>query len=181
MKTKYKILVITVPSVFLLDQITKWMIASLLAVGQKIEIIQGFFDIVHFRNTGAAFGIFSGLPDAWRIPFFYIVAAVAIIALAFMYRALRRDERLLPFALSLVFGGIAGNVLDRLRFGEVIDFLSFHIGDKALAGAVFGYRYNVPLEWPAFNVADMAITTAVVLIVILAIKKGEQSEIREKG
>ncbi len=170
MKTKYKILAITVPSVFLLDQITKWMITSSLAVGQRVAVIPGFFDIVHFRNTGAAFGLFSGLPDDWRIPFFYIVALVATAALAFMYRALRADERVLPFALSLVFGGIAGNVLDRLRLSEVIDFLSFHIGDKSLEGVVFGHRYYVALEWPAFNVADMAITMAVVLIIISAIR-----------
>ncbi|MFH1830113.1 MAG: signal peptidase II [Pseudomonadota bacterium] len=174
MKLKYKILIFTVPAVFLLDQITKWMIVNLLPLGERIAIIPGFFDIVHFRNLGAAFGMFSGVPDVLRIPFFYIIAVVATVALAFMYRALCAGERLLPFALSLVFGGIAGNVLDRVRFGAVIDFLSFHIRDKAVDSVIFGYRFNVPLEWPAFNVADAAITIAVALVVITAIKRSEK-------
>jgi signal peptidase II len=174
MKTKYKILAITVPVVFLLDQITKWVIMNSLAVGEKIVIVPGFFDIVHFRNVGAAFGMFSGLSDALRVPFFYIVALVAIAAIAYMYRALGDSELMLPFALSLVFGGIAGNVLDRLRLGEVIDFLSLHIGDKVFDGIIFGQRFHIPLEWPAFNIADTAITTAVVIIALSAIRRSEK-------
>lgn len=171
MKRKYWILVIITPAIFIIDQITKWLIVSHVEIGEKIPIIPGLFDIVHFRNTGAAFGLFSGMSEDVRVPFFYVVAVIATVVLAFMYRAVSDREILLPVALSLVFGGIAGNVLDRLRLREVVDFLSFHVDNRVFMGKAFGRTFAFPLEWPAFNVADMAITTAMVLIVISAIMR----------
>lgn len=171
MKRKYWILVITVPSVFILDQVTKWLVLSRMPIGERMPVITGFFDMVHFRNTGAAFGLFANMADGIRAPFFYIVAIVAAVVMAFMYRAISDREVIMPFALSLVFAGIAGNVIDRIRYGEVVDFLSFHVGDRVFAGQAFGYRVSFPLEWPAFNVADMAITCAMILIVISAFSR----------
>ncbi len=174
MKRKYKILMAVTPAVFILDQVTKWLILTRIGLGERITIIPGLFDIVHFRNTGAAFGLFSSLSDDVRAPFFYIAAAIATLVLAFMYRAISDREVMMPVALSLVFGGIAGNVLDRLRFGEVVDFLSFHVDNRVLVGQAFGRHFSLPLEWPAFNVADMAITTAMFLIVISAFLRRKQ-------
>jgi len=174
MKRKYKILLAVTPAVFILDQVTKWLILTRLEIGERITVIPGLFDIVHFRNTGAAFGLFSSLSDGVRAPFFYIAAAIATVVLAFMYRAISDREVMMPVAISLVFGGIAGNVLDRLRFGEVVDFLSFHIDKRVLVGQAFGRNFSLPLEWPAFNIADMAITTAMFLIVISAFLKRKQ-------
>lgn len=176
MQRKYKILMLIMPAVFVLDQLTKWIILNQVALGDRLPVIPGFFDIVHFRNAGAAFGMFSGLSDAVRAPFFYVVAILAAIVLGFMYRALSDREVLMPVAISLVLGGIAGNVVDRVRFGEVVDFLSVHIGDRIFMIDVFGRRLSYPLEWPAFNVADMAITTAMVLIVISAFAKATRSD-----
>ena len=170
MKTKYKILVITVPAVFIADQLTKWLVVNFMEVGEKIPIVPGLFDIVHFRNTGAAFGLFSSLSEAVRTPFFYIVAAVAAVLLALLYRTLGDRERLMPLAISLVFGGIAGNILDRLRHGSVVDFLSLHAGDAVVTGNAFGIHYSFPIEWPAFNIADSAITVAMILIVVSAVR-----------
>ena len=178
MKRKYWILAITTPAVFIADQLTKWLVLNLMEVGDRIPIVPGLFDIVHFRNTGAAFGLFSSMPEAVRTPFFYVVAAVATILLAFLYRTLGDRERLMPAALSLVFGGIAGNILDRLRHGSVVDFLSLHAGDAVVTGKVFGIHYRFPLEWPAFNIADAAITAAMILIVVSAIR-GRRGENRE--
>jgi signal peptidase II len=171
MKRKYWILVVVVPTVFIIDQLTKWLILTRVEIGERIAVIPGFFDIVHFRNTGAAFGLFSGMPDAVRVPFFYVVAAIAVVVLAMMYRAISDREVMMPMALSLVFGGIAGNVLDRIRLNEVVDFLSFHIGNRVFVTESLGRRIILPLEWPAFNVADMAITMAMILIVISALRR----------
>lgn len=176
MKRKYWILAIIVPAVFIIDQLTKWLILMRMEIGERIVIIPGFFDIVHFRNTGAAFGLFSGMSESVRIPFFYVVAAIAVVVLALMYRAISDREVLMPVALSLVFGGIAGNVLDRIRLNEVVDFLSFHIGNRVFVTEVLGRRLILPLEWPAFNVADMAITTAMILIVISALRRRRKFE-----
>jgi signal peptidase II len=171
MKRKYWILVIIVPAVFIIDQLTKWLILTHMEIGERIAVIPGFFDIVHFRNTGAAFGLFSGMSAEVRVPFFYVVAIIAVVVLALMYRAISDREVLMPVALSLVFGGIAGNVLDRIRLNEVVDFLSFHVGNRVFATEALGRRFILPLEWPAFNVADMAITMAMILIVISALRR----------
>ena len=170
MKIKYRILLITTPLVFVLDQLTKAAITAWLPIGTRIPVIPDFFDIVHFRNSGAAFGIFSGMHDDIRGPFFYGIAVAATILLAFLYRSLHERECLMPLALSLVFGGIAGNILDRIRFGSVVDFLSVHIGDRVMQGELFGRHFLVQLEWPAFNVADSAITVAMILILIAAFR-----------
>jgi len=165
MKLKYKILIIVAPLVFILDQATKFAVVEWIRLGERIPIIPGFFDLVHFRNTGAAFGMFSGVSASVRVPFFYIVAAVAAIVLVLYYRSLEDDQYLMFFTLSLVLGAIAGNVLDRIRLGSVVDFLSFHIGDKSLRLSVIFRSFDVKLEWPAFNVADSAITIAMFLLV----------------
>lgn len=163
MSFKYKSLLIIAPLIFLFDQLTKHLVSMEIALGQGIPVIPGFFDIVHYTNAGAAFGFLAGAHDSWRTPFFYIISVVALAGIVFYIKKLPDNERLAPFALSLVVGAIFGNGLDRLRFGAVTDFLSVHVGDKVLWGA--------HLEWPAFNVADSAITIAMVLLVISAFRK----------
>ncbi len=175
MKKKYWILLTTTPAVLILDQLTKWWVSCSLEMGDRVPVVQGFFDVVHFHNMGAAFGMFSGLSDAVRIPFFYVVAAIATVLLALLYRSLRDDENLVAFAIALVFGGIAGNILDRLRFGSVVDFVSVHLGDAVLQGSLLGFKYHIPLEWPAFNVADSAITVAMVMLVATALVRRGRS------
>lgn len=171
MKKKYKILLIVAPCVFVLDQITKIIISSTLTLGEHIPVIPGFFDIVNFRNSGAAFGMFSWLADEVRIPFFYLVAIVAVIFMAILFRAVEEGEGMMAMALSLVLGGIAGNILDRLRIGSVVDFLSFHLGNMVADFNLFGRHFHFPLEWPAFNIADSSITVAMFLIFIIAIRQ----------
>lgn len=148
--TKYKILAVVAPLVFILDQVTKWFIRARLGAGQNITIIPGYFDIVHVANKGAAFGLFSGSSSSFRVPFFYLVSFMAVVIIIVMFVKLAADDRLMALIFSLILAGIAGNILDRIRFGEVTDFLSVHLHD---------------LEWPAFNVADSAITVAMILLV----------------
>jgi len=162
MKFKYKVLLIVAPAVFLLDQLTKFLIVKWIPLGERIAVVPGFFDIVHYSNSGAAFGMLAGADSSWRIPFFHIVSVLALFAIVAYIFKLREDEKTMSVVLSLVVGGIFGNGLDRLQAGSVTDFLSFHIGERALWG--------VALEWPAFNVADSAITIAMVLLIFLAIK-----------
>lgn len=168
MTTKYKILVIIAPAVFLLDQLTKLIIVANLDMGDRLPVIRGFFDIVHFRNEGAAFGIFSSAHDNFRVPFFYIIAAIAVTALGVYYRSLGEKEKFMPAAVSLVLGGIFGNILDRIRLGSVVDFLSFHIGNKTFEFTLMGRPREIVLEWPAFNVSDSAITIAMFMLLYSA-------------
>ena len=160
MKYKYLIVAVISPLIFVLDQLTKWWVSATVQLGGGIAVIPGYFDIVHTQNEGAAFGMLAGATAGFRVPFFYIVAAIAVVVILVMLWRMRDDERLLPLSFALVLGGIVGNILDRVRFGAVVDFLSVHWRDVA--------------HWPAFNVADSAITVAMALLIIAAFKKPKE-------
>lgn len=163
MPAKYKILLILGPTVFLFDLLTKWLVLKYIPIGGSIAVIPNFFDLVHVRNTGAAFGMLASLGEAIRVPFFYGISALALIILVYCFRTLDSANRIYPWALSLISAGVLGNLLDRIRFGSVVDFVSLHVGDKMVSG--------VELRWPAFNVADSAITVAMVLLIAHALKR----------
>lgn len=135
--------------VFLTDQLTKQLIISRIPLHMKIEIIPGFFNIVHVRNTGVAFSLFANLPGA---PLILSVAGFIAIAILTII-VVRLKQLSLPDSLSfgLILGGAIGNLIDRIRFGSVVDFLDFYIGNY---------------HWPAFNVADSAITCGAILIAV---------------
>jgi signal peptidase II len=135
--------------ILVLDQVTKLYIDHRFALYESVTVIENFFHITYVRNKGAAFGILAD--SAIRVPFFITVATVAALAILWYLRQLREDQRLLQFALSLVFAGAVGNLIDRVRLGEVIDFLDVH-----------WYQHH----WPAFNVADSAITVGVGLLLL---------------
>jgi len=146
---KYKVLILISLTIVILDQLTKAVIANYLILHQSIEIIGGFFNITYIRNPGAAFGLFHDSGEVFRTIFLIGVSIVALGAIFFVYRRVKAN---LPacIALSLIAGGAIGNLVDRIRFGEVTDFLDFYIG-----------QYH----WPAFNVADSAITIGVFLAI----------------
>jgi signal peptidase II len=163
---KYKLLAIVSPLVILLDQLTKWLIVSYLPLYNSIPVIPGFFDIVHVRNTGAAFGVFASSDAGFREPFFYIVAVIAITVLVSILRKLTPQDKLMSWVVALVAGGLVGNLIDRLRFGNVVDFLSFHWRDAVADWNFWGHAIHFRWEWPSFNVADSAITIAMLLLVV---------------
>lgn len=131
----------------LADQATKWLVLQAMPLGEVIPIT-GFFNLVHVRNPGAAF---SFLADAggWQRWLFAMFAIGVSALLIFMMRR-APEQRLFCFAAALVIGGAIGNLIDRLVFGEVIDFLDFHWQ---------GWH------WPAFNIADSGITVGAFLII----------------
>ncbi len=135
--------------VFVLDQLTKSWAQSRLVPGQPLTVVPGFFDLTLILNPGVAFGIFAGVPAEWRwlVTVFSLAALLLLSTMAF--RIVPHGGVVGPIALGLVFGGAAGNLLDRWRFGAVVDFVDVHAG-----------QYH----WPAFNVADSAITVGVVLL-----------------
>jgi signal peptidase II len=141
--------------VFALDQFTKWQVLRSLALDDEKTVIPGFFKLVHWGNTGAAWSLFSGNNAALAL-----VALFALIAL-FLTRHHFSSQMLGgQIAFGLIFGGIAGNFLDRVRVGHVIDFIYFYLQQR-------GGRI---IDFPAFNVADTAICTGVGLIFLLTWK-----------
>jgi signal peptidase II len=135
--------------VVVLDQLTKMVVLSHLAPGTHIDIVDGFVTLTLVMNPGLAFGLLGGVPAGWR----WVVAVLSVAALAVLARVALRvlpgGNRLDHLAIGLIFGGAIGNLIDRVRFGAVVDFVDLHVR---------GYH------WPAFNVADSAISIGVVLL-----------------
>lgn len=135
-------------AVFVLDQLSKWVILTKVMVPPRTIEVTPFFDLVMGWNTGISFGLFNNSPEAAR----WVFVAVGLAIVAVLLNWMRRSGRgLLVAAIGLIIGGALGNLLDRFRHGGVVDFLYFHYRE-------FGF--------PAFNLADSAITIGVVLILI---------------
>lgn len=135
-----------------LDQITKTWVVETLAFTDRISVIDGFFYLTHVRNPGAAFSLFADAPAAIRMPFFIITTLIAIVLIVSFFRKLSPGDRLSALALGLILGGATGNLIDRLVYGEVVDFLHLRLWT--------GY------SWPDFNVADSSIVIGVALLVV---------------
>lgn len=144
---------------FLIDQGTKYLIATKLTIGEQIPVIGNFFLITSHRNRGAAFGILEG-----QRVFFIVVTVIVLIGIVwYLLKVIKLGNKLLPTALSLVLGGAVGNFLDRAVAGEVVDFLQFNFGSYT---------------FPIFNVADSCIVIGVALIVLdslLEVRREKQS------
>ena len=149
MKARFMILLTVSALVLMLDQATKIYVDRSMALHSSITVIENFFNITYLRNKGAAFGILAD--SKFRLPFFIVVSTVAVGVIFVVIKKLREDQKLAVYSLSLILSGALGNLIDRVRLGEVIDFLYFH-----------WYEHY----WPAFNVADSAICIGVFLLAI---------------
>lgn len=141
--------------IIVLDQLTKLLILQYLPLHSSLEIIPGFFNLVHVRNPGGAFSIFAGANSALRQGLFMGLTVFIVIVLLFAYRKLRPEDRWTRTSYALIVGGALGNLVDRLRFGEVIDFLDCYVG---------------AYHWPAFNAADSAITAGALMLVVTLLR-----------
>lgn len=146
---KFRIAALTALVGVCLDQVSKLYIDNSFELYQSVKVLENFFHITYIRNRGAAFGILSD--NALRLPFFIAVSIIAIIGVIWYLRQLSATQKFSPLALGLILSGAIGNLIDRIRLGEVIDFIDVH-----------WYNHH----WPAFNVADSAICVGVVLLLI---------------
>jgi signal peptidase II len=141
-------------AVVVCDHVTKAMVEAGMSLYQSIPLLP-FFSLTYVRNTGAAFGILGDLPPMIRFPVFAGVFAVAVATLISYLRQVSADDRLVVAALGGVLGGAVGNFIDRVRYGEVVDFLHLHY-----AG----------FDWPMFNVADSAISVGVAIVLLHSLR-----------
>jgi signal peptidase II len=148
-------------AVLVLDQATKYLVMKHIPWHGTITIIPGFFDLTYVKNPGAAFGILSGDHGMWRKVFFVSVTLIALGVIAVLIR--KTHERLLVVAFSLIAGGAIGNnLIDRVRYGMVVDFIEW---------------YYKSYHWPTFNIADSAISVGVGLLVVdMFLKKPKDTE-----
>lgn len=151
-------------AVLVADQWTKWLIEAHLPPGLSHPLVPGFLDLVHVRNTGAAFGLLAGTGAAAS----WVLVALACLALGvvlYVSRSFAGSGPGAAVALGLLLGGAAGNLLDRTFAGAVTDFVDVHVAGR---------------HWPAFNVADSAITVALVTLFLIAHRE-EKARAAEEG
>ena len=145
--------------ILVLDLATKHLALERLPPGRPVHVVDGLFSLTLVMNPGLAFGMLAGTPAGWR----WLVALLSIGALAVLavvgLRMLPTGGRLTPLALGLIFGGAVGNLIDRARFGAVVDFVDVH-----------WHAWH----WPAFNVADSAITVGVALLALCLMGERER-------
>ena len=136
--------------VIIFDQITKFLILKLVPLYKTIPIIDGCFNITYIMNKGGAFGIFANQSLYIRKFFFIFLSSIIACMILWLYKKIAKENLLFSLGLAAIFGGAVGNLIDRFRFGKVIDFLDFYIGNY---------------HWPAFNVADSAITIGMAVFI----------------
>jgi signal peptidase II len=149
--TKYKRLTVITGSIAILDQVTKAAILIKLPLYHSISVIPGFFSLTHIHNPGGAFGFMAHQSSNVRNLLFLFISFLAICFIFYFYKNTPKTHPWLATGFALILGGAVGNLIDRLRFGKVVDFLDFYIGSY---------------HWPAFNVADSAISVGVCTFLI---------------
>lgn len=147
---KYRPLILIGGAIAILDQVTKLIIVKTLAHYETIEVIPGFFNLTHLYNPGGAFGFAASQSPMVRTILFLIASTLALGVIIYFYRVLPENYPWLSTALSLIFGGAVGNLIDRIRMGSVIDFLDVYIKGH---------------HWPAFNVADSAVSIGMAIFI----------------
>jgi len=159
MKPRYTLFAILTVVGLLLDQATKQYIHRSMQLFDSIPVVTDFFNITYVRNRGAAFSFLS--EASWRLPFFIGITLVASVAIIVAFHKLRNDQKLAQVSLAMIFSGAVGNLIDRVRLGEVVDFLDVH-----------WYRHH----WPAFNVADSLICVGVFLLAVDMLLEDKRSK-----
>lgn len=138
-------------AVVCVDQATKFWIIHNFVLHESRVVIADFFHLTFLTNNGAAFSMLAGQPALWRQAFFLVAASAALVFIWMAQRSFGRRSMRYTVALSLIAGGAIGNMVDRIRYGFVIDFLDVFIGQH---------------HWPAFNIADSAICVGVILFIV---------------
>ena len=149
LKSRLKLFVPVATGVLVLDQASKAVVSATLKMHEVRPLIHGLLNFTRVHNTGAAFGLLAGQASPLRTGFFLVVSFVAMGVVLWMLSRLPSGQTVELVALSLILGGALGNVFDRVRLGEVVDFIDVYYR---------GYH------WPAFNVADSAISIGVILL-----------------
>ncbi len=149
--SRYLLLALIAVTVIIVDQMTKYWITQSMRLHESIPIVPNLFSFTYIRNPGAAFGLLAGISNAFRTVFFGITSLFALALLGTILVRLPEKDWIGQVSIAGILGGAIGNLIDRLRFGEVIDFLDVYVESY---------------HWPAFNVADSAITLGAACLIL---------------
>jgi signal peptidase II len=148
---RYLLLALFAGAIIAIDQATKLTIMDSMRLNESISIVPNLFSLTYIRNPGAAFGLLAGSSNAFRMVFFGVTSLFALALLGTILFRLPAKDWVGQISIAGILGGAIGNLIDRLRYGEVIDFLDVYVGTY---------------HWPAFNIADSAISVGVVFLII---------------
>lgn len=138
-------------AILLPDLLTKWLVGRHLDPWSVRPVIEGFFNLSHVHNRGAAFGFLNSASIEWQVPLFIAINVVSIGFILYLVRSAKRDTFAMMGGLGMILGGAIGNLIDRVARGHVVDFLDFYVG---------------PYHWPSFNVADIGICVGAGLVIL---------------
>jgi signal peptidase II len=148
--SKYMRLACVAGLIVIVDQITKALILKSMPLYHSVPVIPGFFNITHIQNPGGAFGFLANQSSNLRTIVFLLISSLAVGLIFWFYKNTPKTHPWLANAFAMIFGGAIGNLIDRIRFGKVVDFLDIYLGD---------------LHWPAFNIADSAISIGIAIFI----------------
>ena len=160
---KYRVFALTATISLLIDQLSKVYIDNCFEISQSKSVINNFFHITYVRNPGAAFGLLSD--STIRLPFFISISLFASLGILWYVRRISNEKYWQHLSLGLILSGALGNLIDRIRMGEVIDFLDVH-----------WYNYH----WPAFNIADSAICVGIGIMLVCSWHEERQKKRQAK-
>ncbi|MDH3257416.1 MAG: signal peptidase II [Nitrospinota bacterium] len=166
MSNRYLQLFLTSNILIILDQYTKMWVNAHIPKHHYITVIDNFFAITHIRNPGVAFGLFAEGPSEYKTYLFIGFSVIAIVAILIFFHQTPQKNRMVRIGLILIFSGAIGNLIDRILYQEVIDFLDFYYG---------------AYHWPAFNIADSCITIGVLLMFADLIQAGRASQVEDSS
>lgn len=147
MNKKNIIIFLTALLIIFLDQLTKFLIKANIQLNQSVPVINKILHFKYVTNTGSAFGLFKNFNK-----FFIIISIIVIVVIIYHLTKIKNNDKLLQFSVGLLLGGVFGNLIDRVLYGAVVDFIDFRI-------------------WPVFNIADSAITISIMFLIVLLWKK----------
>lgn len=158
---RYFLLSLVTGAVVLVDQVTKLEIMQTMHLHESIPVVENLFSLTYIRNPGAAFGLLAGSSSAFRLIFFAVTSLFALGLLGTILMRMPETDWIGQYSIAGILGGAIGNLLDRVRYGEVIDFLDFYVNTY---------------HWPAFNVADAAITVGVFFLILHYMLEKKESD-----
>jgi signal peptidase II len=151
LKNKYLTLFLVSNALIIIDQYTKFLVNTHIPIYKSIMVIEDFFHLTHVRNPGVAFGLFADQDSEYKALVFILISTVAIIAILVIYHQTPDDKIMVRSGLIMIFSGAIGNLIDRIVYKEVVDFVDIFFGTY---------------HWPAFNFADACITIGVAMMIL---------------
>ena len=162
MRSNYRLPFSIAAVVLVLDQASKLIVEHGIAKWESVPVIPGFFNLVHVLNKGAVFGFLNRTDITWQVYFFIAASLAAVAVILYLLRTEQYGDKMMLTGLGLLLGGALGNLFDRVRLGFVIDFLDFYVREY---------------HWPSFNVADIAITTGTLTLIVSFYRKHKKTPV----